>query len=496
MTRGSRDQEEEAPEEIEYVEAWCSWCFKYTEHHLEERNAFYRRDDFRCSRCEHPTHYCRSFRTCAAMARAAWEPEDAEDEGFWGSLWKNHEFCAEHDGTIAHFETLTLKLDQLQDFEKLFERRNVNVVRAGVIGAGMLGGVALAVPAAAAAAPTIASALGSAGVLGNAAGGAGVAIAGLKGAALQSASLAALGGGPLALGGAGMAGGVAVVAATGGALGGARSAAITNSYVGDIKNFDVAPIQDGRGRAVLFIDGFLTEGLEDRGKLWQQAAERRYGSKPQYHVQWESKSLRKIGNMVAGGFGMAAARRVVKGLAKRGSKKAGLGGGVFGLLHNPWHVALYRSAMVGAVLADLMKRTRHRAGFVLVGHSLGARVIFYALEALASDGGRSVVRDVHLLGAAVGRAPAASWREVSKAVSGNIFNCYSRNDMVLEYLYKAGTFFQSVPAGSNPLPRGSSCKNVDVSDIVGGHSEYLDSLEEILERCRKKARASSQSAKR
>lgn len=73
-----------------------------------------------------------------------------------------------------------------------------------------------------AAAPFIATTLGSAGILGAAS--TGTAISTLSGAASTSASLAALGGGSIASGGFGMAGGTAVVTGTG-ALGGAATGA-------------------------------------------------------------------------------------------------------------------------------------------------------------------------------------------------------------------------------------------------------------------------------
>ena len=75
---------------------------------------------------------------------------------------------------------------------------------------------------------TIATVLGSTGVLGNTAT-TGVAISSLSGAAATNASLAALGGGALSVGGGGMALGTAVVAGTGAAVGSAAGGIIAHT---------------------------------------------------------------------------------------------------------------------------------------------------------------------------------------------------------------------------------------------------------------------------
>ena len=60
----------------------------------------------------------------------------------------DEECCAEHDGTIKSFERLTFKLDKLEDYKDLFKPNAKNVVRAGKISAGILGGAAIIGPAA------------------------------------------------------------------------------------------------------------------------------------------------------------------------------------------------------------------------------------------------------------------------------------------------------------------------------------------------------------
>jgi hypothetical protein len=115
-----------------------------------------------------------------------------------------------------------------------------------------------------------------------------------------------------------------------------------------------------------------------------------------------------------------------------------------------------------------------------LGHSLGARVIFYALENLATRKGAPKVAHAILLGGAVGREPQ-HWETVAKAVSGKIVNCYSGRDDVLKYLYKTGTAFTSDPVGRGPIDSDSpQIANVDVTHLVAGHTAYKPALSQVM----------------
>ena len=88
--------------------------------------------------------------------------------------------------------------------------------------------------------------------------------------------------------------------------------------------------------------------------------------------------------------------------------------------------------MTGAVLADLIART-DQGPFVLLGHSLGARVMVSAAQALGTLP-EPRIDSMHLLGAAVGRG--ADWRTLDKAVAGGVWNYHSSRDQVLRLLYR------------------------------------------------------------
>jgi len=394
-----------------------------------------------------------------------------------GKRWDD-ECCAEHDGTIASFRKLSMKIEAPEKYGEMFKRECVNVVKAGKMAALAVGGAVVLGPAALRAAPAIGGMLGSS-FLVSAGGSA------LSGAAATNAGLAWFGGGALAAGGMGIAGGVTVLTAAGGALGATLGGVISNSYFRQIEDFEIRKVRSGRGPAVVFINGFLsqrTEGFEE----WEEGLDKHFPRNPWYQVRWESKRLADIGTLFASTATKELLIRSLKKAANVASRKAAnkiLPGALithlFYLAKNPWHTAMVRAAQTGALLADILALVP-RKRFILLGNSLGARVVFYTLCALGTKGQRCI-ESVHLLGGAVGRDDVAAWRIAARAVRNGIYNYHSDNDYVLRYLYRIGTLFQSEPIGCSPLDVGVPCvTNIDVSKHVKGHKDYKAKLATIL----------------
>lgn len=442
--------------------AYCSWCMAKTDHKLQEQN-YLRRNVYRCLSCNERTVECRY---CSNMAKG--DPK-----------W-DHETCAEHDHSIASFEKLEMRLERLEDYEAFLERESWNMAKAGTVGAVAVGTALVFIPISYAAAPSIAAALGAKGLLGAAA--TGTAIQTLSGAALTSASLAAIGGGY------GMAGGLAFVTATGAALGARQGGVVSNAYAREVEGFGLKKRRSGRGPTVIFVNGFLTQDEESYSD-WEPGLEQRYGANPWYQLTWESKTLLSVGTLLGEAGAKGAIEGVMVAAAKRASKSAAGGLGVASLVAslagNPWHVAMVKAAQTGILLADILARTNNPDGFILVGHSLGARVIFYALQALATKSA-PIVHEAVLLGGAVGTdlTPGQSdgWKHAAQAVSGRIHNFYSTRDDVLRYAYSAGTFFTSTPIGRAPIAVPEHVDDHDVSAEVPGHQQYLANLAKLFER--------------
>jgi pimeloyl-ACP methyl ester carboxylesterase len=387
------------------------------------------------------------------------------------------ELCAEHSGEIASFKALGSKLTGLEDFRELFERDSVNLLRAAKTAGAIIAGAAVFTPIAFVAAPALAASMGAAGLLGAA--GTGTAISSLSGAALSSASLAAIGGGT-------MAAGAVVVTAAGSALGGYYGGAISNSFFGQVSNFDIRKLQDGTKHAVVVVNGFLSAESEET-EDWEDHLSNYFGRNSWYHLDWEAHNLSKLGSKLVSAP-KTAGLEFAKALAKRALKSAPRKVGPLSLLStvadaisNPWHSTMVKAQMSGVMLADAIARTPGWR-FTLVGHSLGARVVYYALEALSTQR-RKRIENVYLLGGAVGRKDDAGWARAITPVSGKIYNCYSKNDGTLGYLYRGANLGLSQPIGYDVITlRNAKIRNINCSRIVNGHMDWKGQFGKILKK--------------
>ena len=196
-------------------------------------------------------------------------------------------------------------------------------------------------------------------------------------------------------------------------------------------------------------------------------------------MHWGAKELKDLGALLGADSIKAAVHTLLAQGAKRGSKAFGMLPGLGAALAahsiatNPWTVARTRADMTGAVLADLLARTTE-GPYVLMGHSLGARVMVRAAQALGTRPGPPRLESVHLLGAAVGRK--GDWRTLHESVTGTVWNYWSADDAVLQWLYTIAETGQQA-AGHNgfgtSLPR---IKDRNVTRHVGGHTKYVGTV--------------------
>jgi pimeloyl-ACP methyl ester carboxylesterase len=431
---------------------WCSDCLTESDHRLVRSKTKFRTRQYVCIACGSPTGRCDVPR-CRNFA----------DRG--GGPSERSRFCAEHGHEIPSFEKLEERVASLDAYLPWLEFEHFNARRYSSIAAAAVAGVAVVGPLAFVAAPAIGGAIG--------------AYAGLSGAAATSHGLALLGGGSLAMGGYGMAGGTAVVAAAGVGLGGASGASVANAYVRSDKSFGFEKVSDGDATTVIFANGFLSEGTTGWGE-WERIIGERYPDATVYRLTWGAKELRSLTSLVAPTavpLTVKSAAALAAQAAKNPGRLLGPMGAVFtgaGLAKNPWHVARTRASMTGAVLADAIVRADLHA-VVLVGFSLGARVMTAAAESLATRNEEAPrIQSMHLLGAAVGTR--RDWRSIEPAVEGRIHNYYSTNDKILSAVYRvaeAGT----KAIGCEGIPTTSrKVKNVDVSKVVNRHQDHLKAV--------------------
>ena len=432
-------------------EGRCSRCLTKSTHRKSKSKSLYV-----CENCGSATSHC-TVPQCDNFAAAGL------------GLVALPAVCAEHLHQVPDFERLDHRIADLTQWRELREFKAANVGRAAKLAAAGVVTLALGATGGLLAAPMVGGAVGTT-------------FLGFSGAVAQNAGLAALGFGSLASGGLGMAGGSMVVAAAGGLLGSAYGVKALNSYIGEDDSFDIQCVRKGSGTPVLIARGFTTEKKLD----WRtevKAVEAAYPDSPIYLVTWGSKEMLELAGFLAPGAGFAGGA-VLKGMVKHAGKKlakkatpAGLALGIADLVKNPWTVAVNRANKTAMTLAAIIQRSNLES-VVLVGHSLGGRVMLNLATALAGAAGTENevrVEAAHLLGAAIGQD--TTWDSVGEALSGAVHNYHSQNDRVLGYLYPAAMGGRKA-IGFEGLD-ASFAVNHDVSEAVKSHSAYYENVELI-----------------
>lgn len=431
---------------------WCSSCIEQQTHRQANRPLVHL-PAYVCDGCGTPTISC-AIPGCKHMAVRG------------SRAVKLPQYCAEHRHEIPGFEKANQKMGDLTDYETFLEYEAVNARRASRT----VGAAVAALPFVAGLAFMAAPAIG--GAIGTLAGG-------YSGAAATSYGLATLGGGSLAAGGLGVAGGTMVVTITGGAVGSALGASVANAYLREDKSFHIEFLQGGDGTPVIISSGFLNEGSKGWGN-WKRIITERYPDSPVYRVHWGAKELKDLHALGGRGVtGTSAVRslglKAMRATASSFRRLVPLGGAIAAadLAKNPWHVAKNRATKTGVILADLLARTG-TDHYVLVGHSLGARLMVAGAETLGSNPDAPRLESVHLLGAAIGAD--GDWAKLVQGVDDKVYNYYSANDSTLKGHYRAAQFGQRAAGVDGLLPEIDGIVNVDVTDSVPDHNSYLDSV--------------------
>jgi hypothetical protein len=150
------------------------------------------------------------------------------------------------------------------------------------------------------------------------------------------------------------------------------------------------------------------------------------------------------------------------------------------LIDNPWSNALDRSRAAGLVLADtIINRHAGVRPISLIGFSLGARAIFYALVELARLKAYGLVQDVFIFGATV-TPSRQTWLDVRSVVSGRFVNGYATNDWMLGYLFRMTSGGLNTVAGLRPVEVVAGLENVDVTETITGHMSYRSCMPLLL----------------
>ena len=237
--------------------------------------------------------------------------------------------------------------------------------------------------------------------------------------------------------------------------------------------------------SIIGISGWITDP-EDFTDPWTSIAS---PSADRFALVWCTSELQALssalGALLAKGAAGQAARLSLQHLLVGGAGLVTalgptviLGAAAGLLIENAWAVAIDRSDKAGKLLAHvLMAGGTAGRPVTLLAHSMGARLVFSALLELCRCGARGLVQDVVLLGAPVPPTPER-WRMARRVVAGRLVNGYSRADWLLSVMFWQG--IAKPVAGLAPV-EVDGVENVSLGSIVGGHFDYIKSLDEILE---------------
>ncbi|KAJ4470995.1 hypothetical protein C8R41DRAFT_851400 [Lentinula lateritia] len=282
----------------------------------------------------------------------------------------------------------------------------------------------------------------------------------------------------------------AAVITTGGVLTGAGIAGkgmIRRTQV--VRVFDVLPVhQNQRVACMLCVPGFLNGPLDDP-RLPFSVLDPVGGDV--FAVLWEPEMIRETGSAlgiltgeVLSQIGQTVLQATVMATLMTALQWPIILTKLGYLIDNPWSNALDRAHAAGLVLASVLRsRQLGVRPITLIGFSLGARVIFYALLELAKSGAYGIVQDVFLLGATLS-VSTSLWEQTRSVVGGRYVNAYARNDWVLNYLFRASsaaTGNVNTVAGLRPIEGVQGLENVDVTDKIAGHMSYRVYMPVILE---------------
>lgn len=238
-----------------------------------------------------------------------------------------------------------------------------------------------------------------------------------------------------------------------------------------IEKFKITKHRDGNYPAIVTISGFLSEDFDNRLN-WQNSILNAFPDSEWFHLEWNTQKFpfkkKKYSNKVTVYVPKSSNPKwnwikTATIFAFTYTRTAHL------LLNNWWHLTVRNSKHTGKLLGDTIMACKHKE-FILVGHSLGARVIHNCLEHISNQDFETNIKEVHLLGGAV-NSRKLKWEKTVNTVNDKIYNYYSKNDWVLKFLY--GPFMiDRYPIGLQKIDL-PYFENIDSSKFISGHKEYI-----------------------
>ncbi|KAH0719429.1 hypothetical protein KY285_015460 [Solanum tuberosum] len=288
-------------------------------------------------------------------------------------------------------------------------------------------------------------------------------------------------------GAAGSVAGSVAVAASFGAAGAGLTGSKMARRIGDVDEFEFKAIGENHNQGRLAVE-VLISGLVFKEEDFVRPWEGQHDNSERYVLQWESKNLIAVSTAIQDWL----TSRLAMELMKRGAMMTVLKTLLTALalpatllamtdfIDSKWAIAVDRSDKAGKLLAEvLQKGLQGNRPVTLVGFSLGARVIFKCLQVLSeSENTSGLVERVVLLGAPIA-IKNMNWEVARKVVAGRFVNAYATNDWMLGIAFRASLLTRGL-AGIQPVDV-PGIENVDVTELIDGHSSYLWATQKILD---------------
>eukprot|EP00904_Undaria_pinnatifida_P000436 jgi/Undpi1/10393/HiC_scaffold_29.g12843.m1 len=204
---------------------------------------------------------------------------------------------------------------------------------------------------------------------------------------------------------------------------------------------------------------------------------------------WESGPLAELYAAMRNLAWKSASRRAVNEALKRSALAPVVAAAALPLalleaasgLDDPWGVARNRASEAGRLLAAvLLSREAGSRPVTLLGFSMGAKVVFNCLEALAAapgDRGLGIVENAVMLGTPVG-TKRGRWKRARSAVAGRFINGFSSRDWLLALVYRTKSW--SVGVAGTSRVEGCGVENLDLSGLVTWHLSYSRILPTVM----------------
>lgn len=240
---------------------------------------------------------------------------------------------------------------------------------------------------------------------------------------------------------------------------------------GSLNVFNIIKKRNGNLPAIITIDGFLNQDKDDI-KEWETTIKKKYPNNTWYHLNWQSENSKQLLRRTLERLGISLIPNpiAILNITKLPRILIGLSG-----ITKTWKNALRNSEKTGKLLSDVLFNCEIDE-FILIGHSLGGRVIFNCLNNLKLNN-KKIIQDVHLLGGAVSNN-MVNWSLAEKAVKNKIYNYYSKKDSVLQIAYKLGTLDNN-PIGRDIINTEKS-ENINVTQLVNSHMAFKKHFEHYI----------------